>query len=285
MRSLPIVNPCSADWDEMAGSRRARHCTSCARPVYDLSAMRETEARAHLVLLGSSGLCVRFTCTTGPDGEGDILHAPELDERRGSSAARPLAAGLLAAALSLANGHPARADQSPTPSPAAPQTSCAQSAAPPAASPLPASAPASAPAPAAVAPAMTPATVVKVGGIGGTNLRIYTSIQFARGSSTLSKRTQAFLEEVVHVLREHPELTRIAVEGHTSSDEPDGKKLSTTRARAVVAALVAAQVDPARLVIESYGDERPLNTNKNQQERDVNRRVQFHILDRPGSSP
>jgi hypothetical protein len=64
-RSLPILegmrvaSPCSAEWDDMIGDDRVRFCGSCAKNVYNLSAMPRGEAEA-LVTEHEGSVCVRF---------------------------------------------------------------------------------------------------------------------------------------------------------------------------------------------------------------------------------
>jgi len=77
----------------------------------------------------------------------------------------------------------------------------------------------------------------------------------------------------------NPELVKIAVQGHTSSEEQSAKKLSKSRAEAVVSALTKLKVEPARLVVESYGLERPIADNATQAGRAKNRRVEFRVLE------
>jgi hypothetical protein len=36
---VSIAAPCSADWDQMAGTDQVRHCPLCNKNVYNLSAM------------------------------------------------------------------------------------------------------------------------------------------------------------------------------------------------------------------------------------------------------
>lgn len=54
-----IAAPCSADWDAMVGTERARFCGQCRLNVYNLSGMTRREAEQ--LIAGSEGrLCVRF---------------------------------------------------------------------------------------------------------------------------------------------------------------------------------------------------------------------------------
>lgn len=59
LETVEIASPCHADWDAMRGDDRSRFCPSCAKNVYNLSAMSRGEAE--LLLQEKEGrLCVRF---------------------------------------------------------------------------------------------------------------------------------------------------------------------------------------------------------------------------------
>lgn len=88
------------------------------------------------------------------------------------------------------------------------------------------------------------------------------------------------LGEVAALLRAHPEIQQLEIAGFTSSDEPHVKQLSAERARAVMDVLVAASVEPTRLVANGYGPERLAYPNDTRDNRERNRRVEFFILRR-----
>lgn len=57
--NIHVASPCSANWDEMFGDDRKRHCGDCKLNVYNLSNMTRREAED--LLVNSEGrLCVRF---------------------------------------------------------------------------------------------------------------------------------------------------------------------------------------------------------------------------------
>ncbi len=59
LESLQVASPCHADWNAMRGDDRSRFCPSCAKNVYNLSAM--TRPEAELLLQEKEGrLCVRY---------------------------------------------------------------------------------------------------------------------------------------------------------------------------------------------------------------------------------
>ena len=57
--NIRIASPCTANWDEMYGNDRMRHCGQCKLNVYNLSGMSRQEAE-DLVTNAEGRLCVRF---------------------------------------------------------------------------------------------------------------------------------------------------------------------------------------------------------------------------------
>lgn len=57
--AVSVASPCHADWDAMRGDERARFCPSCAKNVYNLSAMTGAEAQS-LIAEKEGELCIRF---------------------------------------------------------------------------------------------------------------------------------------------------------------------------------------------------------------------------------
>lgn len=67
-QQLPINNPCTQDWNTMAGGDRQRFCQVCDKTVHDLSAMTQKEAQGVLAQRrAGQRLCVRYSA--GDDGE------------------------------------------------------------------------------------------------------------------------------------------------------------------------------------------------------------------------
>ena len=87
------------------------------------------------------------------------------------------------------------------------------------------------------------------------------------------------LEAVLEVLKQHPEIKRVRVEGHTDDRGQKGSNqtLSANRAASVVKWLVAHGVDAKRLTSKGYGQDRPIDTNATDEGRQKNRRVEFQI--------
>jgi hypothetical protein len=65
LQTVKIASPCSAEWKDMQGDDRVRHCLKCDKDVYDLSALSREEA--DLLLAAREGkACIRlFQCDDG----------------------------------------------------------------------------------------------------------------------------------------------------------------------------------------------------------------------------
>jgi outer membrane protein OmpA-like peptidoglycan-associated protein len=112
-------------------------------------------------------------------------------------------------------------------------------------------------------------------------IRILDQVKFRYGSAELDPASDAILEAVRSVLAAHPELRKIRVDGHTDNrgGASFNKKLSEGRAASVKAWLVSHGIDPARVVSEGFGQAQPLDTNRTDDGRRNNRRVEFTIVD------
>ncbi len=113
-------------------------------------------------------------------------------------------------------------------------------------------------------------------------VRIIEQVKFKSASATILAESNPVLEAVAKILKEHAEIKKVRVEGHT--DNRGGKsmnqRLSERRAAAVVTWLVTkGGVEKARLTSEGVGMDRPVADNATDEGRRDNRRVEFHIAD------
>lgn len=115
--------------------------------------------------------------------------------------------------------------------------------------------------------------------IQGKKIAIKEAIYFDTGKATLQPRSLQVLDDVAAVLKTHPEIQKVVVEGHTdaSGKKQANQKLSAARAAAVREYLVRKGVEPARLEAKGYGQTRPIADNKTAAGREKNRRVDFVI--------
>jgi OmpA-OmpF porin, OOP family len=117
--------------------------------------------------------------------------------------------------------------------------------------------------------------------LSGKRIRLKRSVQFDPNGSTLTGASESLLGEVATLLAQHPEVTRVEVQGHTddSGDEAKNLALSEARAEAVVTSLVSRGVARERLRSRGFGATRPVLPNITPQNRAINRRVDFVVVD------
>lgn len=114
-------------------------------------------------------------------------------------------------------------------------------------------------------------------------LIIKDKVYFASGRSTILRRSHRLLDQIARVIKEHPEIPRVIIEGHTDSrgSAELNRKLSLARAEAVRDFLVDRGVNASRLEAVGFGPDRPADTNETAAGREANRRVEFNIVDAP----
>jgi outer membrane protein OmpA-like peptidoglycan-associated protein len=116
---------------------------------------------------------------------------------------------------------------------------------------------------------------------------ILEQVQFDFAKATIKKESDALLDSVAQVLKEHPEILKVEVQGHTDNKGPAAvnTKLSNDRADAVKKALEKRGIESGRLVHKGYGPDKPIADNKTDEGRAKNRRVQFIVLDKKAKAP
>ncbi len=105
------------------------------------------------------------------------------------------------------------------------------------------------------------------------------NVLFERGTTNMIGNSTEDLVDVVALMKENPEMV-IEVAGHTdNSGRPDlNLLLSQDRADAVKSYLVNQGVREERIIAKGYGGSKPIASNKVEEERRKNRRVEFTIL-------
>lgn len=111
----------------------------------------------------------------------------------------------------------------------------------------------------------------------GEKISIKDQIYFGTGTAELLGQSHALLSQVATVLKDHPELTHVSIEGHTDNQGPRefNLKLSQARADSVRRFLEGQGVDSKRLVARGFGPDRPIAPNTSASGREKNRRVEF----------
>jgi OmpA-OmpF porin, OOP family len=111
---------------------------------------------------------------------------------------------------------------------------------------------------------------------------ILQQVEFRANSDVISNQSDELLNQVAGVLREHQEIAKVEVQGHTDNRGGAGQnqKLSQRRAAAVVKWLTTAGgVVDDRLTAKGYGMAEPIADNDTEEGRQKNRRVVFKILE------
>ena len=121
----------------------------------------------------------------------------------------------------------------------------------------------------------------------GNRIELGEVVYFDTAKDGIQKRSSPLLDNVATIMKTHPEIGKIRVEGHTDAQ---GKraynvKLSQRRAAAVVKALVKRGVPAGRLVAQGLGPDRPIADNATAEGRAKNRRVELRVSDSKGGNP
>nr|QAT78170.1 TraB [Hyalangium minutum] len=119
--------------------------------------------------------------------------------------------------------------------------------------------------------------------IAGNKILILEPVNFATDQDVILSESFPVLEEVSQVLKTHPEIQLVLIEGHTDSraGETYNLDLSKRRAASVRTYLEEGGVEPERLCSQGFGQSRPVAENDNEEGMARNRRVEFTILPPP----
>jgi outer membrane protein OmpA-like peptidoglycan-associated protein len=92
-------------------------------------------------------------------------------------------------------------------------------------------------------------------------------------------KTVKTLDALADVLKTHPNVTKLRIEGHTDDrgSTKHNDKLSKARADAVAKWLAQHEVDQKRLVTVGYGARKPLKPNDSDENRAQNRRTEYYF--------
>jgi outer membrane protein OmpA-like peptidoglycan-associated protein len=113
-------------------------------------------------------------------------------------------------------------------------------------------------------------------------IEIGEKIQFKVNEDVIESVSDSLLQEIADVINGNPQIRKLRIEGHASSDGDANanRALSEARAKAVREHLVSrGKVDASRLDSEGFGSDKPLDSNDSEEGREKNRRVEFNILE------
>ena len=115
--------------------------------------------------------------------------------------------------------------------------------------------------------------------IKGNKIAIIEQVHFRDGPGHHPPRVLPHLERGGGVLKAHPEIERLLVEGHTDirANAKYNKDLSNRRSQSVMRFLIGEGIETGRLHAEGFGQTRPLADNNTEAGMAQNRRVEFTI--------
>lgn len=116
----------------------------------------------------------------------------------------------------------------------------------------------------------------------GWVLTLRNDLLFDSGAASLKPGGSRAIDNLAEFMRRHPE-RGIAIEGFTDStgSEELNRRLSESRAAAVMQALVARGIEPQRIDARGYGPMFPVASNDTPTGRQLNRRVEVVISQEP----
>lgn len=118
-------------------------------------------------------------------------------------------------------------------------------------------------------------------------IEITEKVQFEKDQAVIKPESFELLDDVVQVFKEHPDIKKVAIEGHASSDGDDNHnlQLSDARAKSVMAYLVSHGVEADRMTAQGFGEKKPIADNNTEEGREKNRRVEFNVVERANPTP
>ena len=112
----------------------------------------------------------------------------------------------------------------------------------------------------------------------GETIRL-NNVFFESAKSELLPNSFPELNKLVDLLQAHPTM-KIAINGHTDNigKPADNLNLSEKRAASVLAFLISKNIQSDRISSFGFGESKPLTSNDSEENRAINRRVEFSIL-------
>jgi len=106
------------------------------------------------------------------------------------------------------------------------------------------------------------------------------NIFFDFDKATIRPESKTELENLIKLMNDNPNI-KIEISGHTDNigSAAYNQKLSESRAKAVVDYLIEHGIERSRLSYMGYGFEKPIASNDTEEGRQLNRRVEFKILE------
>ena len=118
--------------------------------------------------------------------------------------------------------------------------------------------------------------------VAADHIDIKEKIQFEVNKAVIKEASFPLLNEIADVIKKNPQIKKLSIEGHSSSEgvAAQNQTLSEDRAKAVRQYLVdKGGVKADALVSKGFGATKPIADNKTEEGREKNRRVEFNILE------
>ncbi len=115
-----------------------------------------------------------------------------------------------------------------------------------------------------------------------SQLLISSKIYFDFDKATIKEVSYPILDAVAEALNVNTHIKKIRIEGHTDNEgtEEYNQKLSEERAKAVMDYIIGKKVQTERLTHKGYGFSKPKASNRTEEGKAINRRVEFTILNK-----
>ena len=111
-------------------------------------------------------------------------------------------------------------------------------------------------------------------------LQIKDAVYFDTNQASIQARSYPLLNQIATVIKDHPNITLIRIEGHTDNTgaADTNRKLSQARAEAVCRYIAAHGVEAERMQPKGFGPDFPIAPNDTAKGRALNRRVEFNLV-------
>lgn len=108
---------------------------------------------------------------------------------------------------------------------------------------------------------------------------ILNNIFFATNSYTLEEKSKTELDKIILFLKLNPKIS-IELGAHTDDvgSDKDNMDLSLKRAKEVYNYILSNGIEVSRLKFKGYGETKPLKPNTSEENRQLNRRIEFKVL-------
>ncbi len=114
--------------------------------------------------------------------------------------------------------------------------------------------------------------------LAGDHIELRTPITFDTGTPDMDAAGQQVLDEVVRILRMHPDIgVDIGVHTDSTGSSAFNQRISDARARSIQTYLVTHGIAAARIQARGFGEDRPIDTNSTEEGRSHNRRVEIAV--------